>query len=356
MSTPDWTSTELRHEFHVYMVDALDHESVYGEIEAYSDRGTITHALGDGATVGASLEFPDWSQWRKNSWLRIIHEIPACQYKQTLGTFIVWDEGLGHGLNTDIAFPELTSCLRGLEYDLTYSLLTIGSQASLKEVVARLLRDTPMTYEFSPGMQDYRFTAPYVFDIGVSRLQILRSLCLLSGNEVWASEMGSILMKPRELISEKMSQFFIDEESDKTCVIEGSVKPISTEREVAGRSIAVWKGEGDTGQDSISAFADVSPKHLASPQSRGYVISAIHELEDLPGSKTYAGVQSEAKRWLSEDSASSYGWELQTMWLPVKLGDVVDFRPRGGRYRKCQITAMTQNLSSWLLDLTLKEV
>ena len=354
--TPNWSSTELDHEFHVVMVDALDHETVYGEIEAYSDSGTITHALGNGATIGASLEFPDWSQWRKNSWLRVIHEIPSCGYRRILGTFIVWNEGVGQGLSTDIASPELTSCLRGLEKDLTFSLLTVATQASLKEVVARLMRDTPMTYTFSKGMKDYRFSAPYVFDIGQSRLDLLRALCLLSGNEVYAGETGDIIIKPKESLIEQTAKYVIDEDNVRTYVIEGSVKRINTEREVAGRSIAVWRGESDDGQDYISAYSDVSSRHSASPQARGYVISTIHELEDLPGTHTYAEVANEAKRWLAEDSTSEYGWSLQTTWLPLSLGDVVEFRPRGGWFRKCQITAMTQNLSTWLLDLTLKEV
>ena len=356
MSTPDWTSAELDHEFHVYMVDALNHNNEYGEIEAYSDVGSITHALSNGATVGASLEFPDWSQWRKNSWLRVVHEIPSCKYKCTLGTFIVWDEGVAHGLDADVASPELTSCLRGLERDLMFSLLTVGTHASLKEAVARLMRDTPMSYEFSPGMQDYRFSAPYVFDIGMSRLEVLRNLCLLSGNEAVADESGLILIRSREFLPEKTSVFSIYEEDEKSIVIEGSVKHINTEREIVGRSIAVWNGEGDDGRDSISAYADLPASHMASPQSRGYVISVLHELEDLPGLKNYASVQQESRRWLNEDSTSSYRWELQTMWIPVKLGDVVDFRPRGKKYRKCQIESMTQNLSTWTLDLTLREV
>lgn len=357
MSTPDWREQELGHEFHVYMVNPLDHSSVEGELEVYSDSGSVTWSDGDGVGVTASLEVPDWSKWKEGTWLSIVHQVPSYNYTRKLGTFIVWDEGASGGLATLQGSPELCGALRGIEQDYIPTHIAVGSGASAKTVIARLMDATPVPYRLAAGFKDYRFTEPHIFDAGVSRLDTLRELCSIAGDIVSTGEEGSVLIKPKIYPGDVTPAMTIDCDDPQTTVLESSVQRTSSSRQVAGRSIALWHGRDEEDEAAtISGYSDVSTRHIASPQRRGYIVSVVHELDDLPEPKTTVHAQSLARRWLEEDSTAEVGWQLQSTWLPLIDGDVVSFRPPGETFRKCVVQSVNADLSSWTVDLTLKEV
>lgn len=356
MSTPDWTNSELDHEFHVYMVDPIDHDSTLGELEVYADGASITWSKSDdGIGVTASVEVPDWTKWIDNTWLRIIHRIPSHNYERVLGTFIVWDEGASGGLDTYTGSPELVSVFRGLEYDLMPYILGIGKGASLKNVIARVMGQTPIQYRLS-GFKDYRFNEPYIFDVGESRLEVLRQLCSLSGNDIWPDSDGLVRISAKQYGYSAMPIYAIDCDAERSIVYEGSVHSFSDSRQVAGRSIAVWNGREEDGAESISGYMDVRSKHFASPQRRGYIVAELHELEDLPDPKSLRHVQDLASRWLVEDTQVSKGWDIETVWLPFIAGDFIEFKPPGQDFRTCMIESITANLGSWTTSMSLREV
>ena len=358
MSTPDWHSQELDHEYHVYMVDPIDHTSVLGELEVYADSGSVTWAEGDGEGVNltASLEVPDWSKWIEGTWLQIVHQIPSYNYSRILGTFIVWDEGASGGLDTFTGSPELVGVFRGLEYDLMPYILAVGQGASVKTVMSRVMGATPIKYRFSGNFKDYRFTEPYVFDPGQSRLEVMRQLCSIAGDVIKPEEYGSILIENKADVTTKAPVYTIDCDSPDSIVYESSVSIQSNNRQVAGRSIAIWNSQDEEGGLVISGYADVAPTHFASPMRRGYVVSELHELEDLPDPMTHAHVETLARRWLKDDSTASNGWSLETAWLPLVNGDVVSFRPPGKEFRNCVVDSIEGNLASWTSSITLLEV
>ena len=358
MPTPNWHVNELDHEFHVYMVDPLDHSSVLGELEAYADSGSITwsNGNGDGVELTASLEIPDWTKWIDGTWLRVVHRIPSYSYSRILGTFMVWDEGASGGLSTFSGSPELVGVFRGIEYDYMPYILAVGEGASLKTVIARVMDATPVPYRFAGNFKDYRFTEPYVLDAGESRLEVMRQLCSLSGNLLKSGDEGYVLIEPKPDLVNKAPVYIIDCDSPDSIVFEGSVSQNSDKRQIAGRSIAIWNGREDEGAASLSGYSDVNVRHFASPQRRGYVVSEVHDLEDLPEPKTSEHVEALARRWLKEDSTATISWSIETMWLPLENGDVVSFRPSGGTFRNCVVETIEANLSSWTTSLTLKEV
>ena len=359
MSTPNWSDPELDHEFHVYMVDACDHNSILGELEVYSDSASVSWSQGDDQGIGltASIEVPDWNQWVKGSWLRIVHRIPSCNYSRILGTFIVWDEGVSGGLNSYTSSPELVGVFRGLEYDLLINNFSIGEGASMKDVMRRVMDATPIECRFSGTYNDYIFSGSYIFDVGESRLDVMRDLCDMGGDIMWPGDTGYVLITAKQDLINSMARFTIDCDSEDSIVYEGSVQEVTTARQVAGRSIAVWNGDDeDEGQVSLSGHSDVSSNHFASPGRRGYVVAELHELEDLSPPRTLIHVQEEAKRWLKEDSTSVTQWNIQTMWLPVVSGDIIDFRPPGGKFRHCVIDTVNADLGNWSTSMTLREV
>lgn len=358
MSTPNWHSSELDHEFHVYMVDPVDHDSVLGELEVYADSGSVTWSEGDGDGVGltASLEVPDWTKWIDGTWLRITHEIPSYRYSRILGTFIVWDEGASGGLDTYTGSPELVGVFRGLEYDLMPNILVVGEGASMKTAISRVLDASPISYQFSGSFKDYRFTEPHIFDAGESRLNVLRDLCDLGGNTIYPGDKGFVLITPKPTPYNTSPSFTIDCDSADSIVYEGTVHPESDSRQVAGRSIAIWNGREDEGAASLSGYADVSANHFASPQKRGFIVSEVHEVDDLPYPRTQIHLQTLARKWLKDDSTATVSWNLETSWLPLVAGEIVTFRPPGGSFRKCKVDTISANLGSWTSSLTLKEV
>ena len=356
MSTPDWHDTELDHEFHVYMIDPLDHSAVMGELEVYSDSGSVTWSDGDGVGVTASLEVPDWSKWKDGTWLRIVHRVPSYKYTRTLGTFIVWDDGASGGLEVLEGSPELCGAIRGLEYDYLPIHIAVGEGASMRTVISRVMDATPVPYRFAAGFKDYRFTEPHIFDAGVTRIDTLRDLCNIGGNEVFTGEEGSIVFRNYVYPGDVTPLTVIDCTAANTTVFESSVQRTSLSRQIAGRSIALWSGRDDEGAATIGGYADVSSRHIASPQRRGYIVSEVHELDDLSEPKTYEHAQALARQWLKEDSTNTVEWTFTSTWLPLVNGDVVTFRPPGMGFRKCVVETVNADLGAWTVDVTLKEV
>lgn len=355
MSEPNWESAELDHRLRVEMTDAMRHEDTFGRLDASESFGNITMDMTTNTIAQASINCPDWDQWIENSWIRIVHEIPSYDYRNVLGTFFVYSEGRSFEYGSTAASPSLYSSLKALSMDKVPSPIFVAEGAPISKVFGALL-DPFAKYRISPECGEYYYTSTYVIDAGASKLDALRSLCANVNWEYRLEGDGTIVFIPYKPYESRPISYTIDARSENSVIHENTLKPEGSERMTPGRSIVVWKGDG-TDDEPVSAFADVTSDNVASPQRRGYIVAELHELSDLNGDRTAQNALIYARQFLDKDSRVLRKWSMDTLWLPIEIGDCVMFRPDDeDNFIRTIAQYVEYDFSKWKLKLTLAEV
>ena len=334
MTAVDWKSCELLHQFSVEMVDPLDRDMVLGVLPIKTT-GSVTWDDDSDTRVSASIDVPDWSQWIENSWLRVVHEIDGTDYRSVLGTFLVWDEGARWAINRQEASPQLVSCLKALEVDRLTGPLFVGIGATAKAALMSVFDATGHRYAFAPDCKDYRMSAVRAYDAGETRLSVAQELALLAGDELVAGDDGRVVVRAYTEPALRSPSFTLDAEAG-GLVHAASVSRSSDSRQRPSRSIVTWAGDEEAGVGAVSGFWDLGGGHPASAARRGYTVAEVHELGDMPGPRTSAQAQAIARSYLPDDSAPVTEWQVETVIVPVRGGDVVSFRPPGSEFRNCR--------------------
>lgn len=355
MSEPNWESTELGHRLRVEMTDAMRHEDTLGRLDVDADSGSITMDTTTNTIAQASIVCPDWNQWIENSWIRIVHEIPEYDYRQVMGTFFVYSEGRSFKYGSTAASPSLYSSLKALSMDKVPSPIFVAEGAPISKVFGALL-DPFAKYRISPECGEYYYTSTYVIDAGTSKMEAMRSLCANVNWEYRLEGDGTIVFVPFQPYASRPIAYTIDARASRSVVHENTLKPEGSDRMTPGRSIVVWKGD-NTDDEPVSAYADVTPDNMASPQRRGYIVAELHELSDLNGDRTSQNALIYARQFLEKDSRVLRKWSMDTLWLPIEIGDCVMFRPEDeDGFTRTIAQNIEYDLSKWKLKITLAEV
>ena len=346
----DWFSPELDHRFTVKMVDPIDHDSELGILDVYAS-GSVRYDSSTDTVASAVINAVDWTQWIENTWLRIEHTITGTSFKETIGTFLVWDEGISYTLDSKEASPQLYSSLMALSYDYLYNHILVGKGASLKEAMQRVCSSAARRYDFASDVEDYRFVSPMLFDAGDSRLDTLISMGRIGNIDVRPSEKGYISFVRHVPAVSKTPVIAIDCNSPRTVVREGSVRPISDKRQVPNRSVAVFKGDGES--DTVTAYADLDSSDPMSPHLRGYVVAEIHELDsDEEWGTTSLHAQTRAREFLVTDSKTTEGYAFDCAYLPIRNDDVISFCPPGeSKYQNLKVVSVELDLGNWSMSV-----
>lgn len=355
MSEPNWESAELGHRLRVEMTDAMRHEDTLGRLDVSEAFGSITMDATTNTIAQASINCPDWNQWIENSWIRIVHEIPEYDYRKVMGTFFVYSEGRSFEYGSTAASPSLYSSLKALSMDKVPNPIFVAEGAPISKVFGALLNPFAK-YRISPECGEYYYTSTHVIDAGSSKIDAILSLCANVNWEYRLDGDGTIVFIPFKPYASRPIAYTIDTRSTRSVVHENTVKPEGSNRMTPGRSIVVWRGDG-TDDEPVSAFADVTPDNVAAPQRRGYVVAELHELSDLNGDRTARNAAIYARKFLDKDSRVLRKWSMDTLWLPIEVGDCVQFRAEDeDEFKRTIVQYIEYDFSKWKLKLTLAEV
>lgn len=355
MSEPDWSLTELNHRLRVEMVDPLRRSDVLGTLDVSENGASVTKDITTSTLSQASIECRDWSEWVENSWIRIVHEIPEYDYREILGTYFVYSEGRSWEYGSMAASPTLYSSLKALSLDKIPQPIFIGEGALVSRVFATIL-DPFVEHTISPSCGDYHYTSTYVLDAGDTKLDALQNTLSHVNWEYRLNGDASLTFIPFIPFAARPISYTIDSAATESVIYENTLKPEGTERTSPGRSIVVWKGENND-DEPVSAYADVGPDNPASPQRRGYVVSELHELSDMNGNRTPSNALRYAQQFLQKDSVVSRKWSMDTLWLPIEVGDCISFRPpEEDGFIRTIAQSIEYDLSKWKLKVNLVEV
>ena len=351
MSEPDWASGEIGHRLVVEMVDPIDHASVRGALQVSG--GKVSWDAYSDTRASATIDVVDWSAYVPGSWLRVVHEVPAFGWSETLITGFVWDDGSpttrSGGTSSS---PSVMSAMKALQTDLMPCPMTVAEGGTASEAIAAVCgKDVPRRpYRILPGFADRRFTATRTYDVGDARLKILFDLCDACGARMDVDGDGTVTFARYVAPSGREPVASITCDAGDAVVLGSGIGRASSAAQDVNRSIVTWRD----GDDVVSGFADVPETSDLAPGRRGYSVAELHQIDDMSEPHTAAHAAEMAAGFLGA-GGSTVEWSISTMWLPVRAGDVVAFAPPGEASRRCVVKSLDADLSSWTMSMTLKE-
>ena len=376
----DWRDQTHEHRVRYQMVSQTNLDDVWGELGGVDPSGSSIEAAyyTDTRTSGKLSVYGE--HWIRGSFIRVTDEIPDLGYSRELGTYIVTkdDASLEGGIwHYDL---ELHSMLKGLSEDRLTQPWSIAKGASALDCMKGVLLGSGMhsmrkvlgildhpgdaQVEVDDSLaEDVRATTAQIMQAGRSRLECLYALAKMSHNRVDVNPHGNIVVAKRVSPGSRSPKFRIDLADERGVSLYGTLSRSSDWLELPDVVAIEHKYTDKSGKKSeqrtVYGEARLSSSHARSTARRGYSVVSFESVKEM-APKTAQRAHEMAKQRLAEQSTELVEWELQTVYLPLWEGDVVelvvhDGDPRYQGVRKCLVKQVEIELQHMTMRLTLKE-
>lgn len=359
----DWLDHKHSHRLVTTMVSQTNLDSPIGQLDGViTDQSSITASYYTDSRTSASLAYVG-DGWKRGSLIRLTYEIPEWNYKRELGTYHATQDPAQRQNGQWHTTLELHSMLHALSRDVAKP-MTLAKGASALAATKQILSAAKRAY-VAPKAKDAKLKEPLVLESGTDQLKRLFALSKACDNRLDVDSHGRILVDPYQAPYAKTPVLSIDLGDPRGVALDG-ISRNSNWLEMPNRAYVSYKysaevnkgGKKKTEQREIVEYADATGSR--SPSAVGWVITDVHSLSEM-SPQTAARAQQLAKEYLQNDSYEHVEWELNTTYLPIWEGDVVELVVRDGpeRYRgkrKCLVKNLELELQHFTMRLTLKEV
>lgn len=343
----DWTSGMRDDRLVFEMVDPNDLDSSRGELTGVvRDGSSLTFAYDTDLLMSGELKIID-APFIENSLIRIHLYVDKDDYHDELGTFFVTSDDLelNHGVYSGTL--ELSSRLVALSDDVWIRNFTIPKGSSAISVLADLLESYGLEHSFDQSISDYVYNDSNIFTFGENVLDTVLDICEKLKARLSINGHGIILLNP--IIDDALKNPVF--EIDGGFVI-GAVTVKDETYSMPSRIGVINKSEDGT---EIIAYADVPTYSPAARSRRGRRITKTYELSDMPVA-SYVHAAKEAQARLDEESSGARTFTFRSLYIPLREGNVVDFRFMSIR-AKCVTKTIELSLAPGLAQqLTIREV
>lgn len=367
MAALDWTDASKVNRVRVLMVDPRDPSRVLGELRGVdlSQSSIDCGYYSDTRTSGKLAVLGDG--WIRGSQLRIVHEIPEWGYSNVIGTYIVTDDGASRSAGAWHYDMTLQSRLYGLSTDMLNAPWTIAANAYAETVMQQIV-DGATYYRLVGAPNVYRFKTAQILDTGTSRLSALFAMTNASKSRLDVTPNGDVSVEPYVEPRYRTPKLRIDLHSSKG-VASGTLTRTTNWLMMPDEVVISYKWTETTSggaqgsqsvQREIHGSATVWQQGHQHRANRGYRVTDFIEVRDLQPA-TAARAQQLAREYLERDSGESIEWQLDTLYLPIWEGDVVELYVPDGQegytgLRKCLVKSVSLSLDGAMpMKLTLKE-
>ena len=380
----DWRDLTAEHELSFQMVSQTNFDDTWGELDGVDLSGSSIEAAyyTDERTSGKLSVVGDG--WIRGSFIRIIDRIPKYGYTNVLGTYIVTDDGATWQNGVWRYELELHSSLKMLAGDLLVRPWAIAKGASalscMKQVLlgsgAHSMRsvfgsfggagDAKVTVDTSLA-EDKQATTAQIMAAGKSRLECMYALSTMSNNRIDVLPHGYVSVSRYVNPHSKVPKFRIDLSDPRGVAIEGTLSRSSDWLSIPDTYAVSHKyseqvtkdGKETTEQRELYGVAKVAASSAHSVARRGYSIVKVESLPELT-TKTAKAATEVAQKKLAQEQVELIEWELETVYLPLWEGDVVELVVHDGNaqyrgVRKCLVKNVSIALDTMHMQLTLKE-
>ena len=279
---------------------------------------------------------------------------------ELLGTFFALRTSEDWKSGTNSVTFDLKSALYGLSSDIAPTAKTLGKDSFARAAFEAICKECRRPYAWLDA-DNRRFSANKVLEAGKSNLSRLHELANMSGNRLDVDEQGRLTFQ--KYVRPRNRSVVMELEHTSPMVLSSGISRSTDEMEVPSRAIVTWnhsqsvrvKGKSTTQQKAITAYADVDAGAHSSIGRRGFRVATYHQEDDLGTSTALA--QQMARKYLDEEDEVSTTWTVPCRWFPIKAGQCISWlAPDADVYRKCLVTRVERDLTTFTQQLTLREV
>lgn len=353
----DWKDQTRKGELIVTQVNPTDLDASMGELEGVEPSGSSlsfgyyadTRATGKLNVVGDG--------WQRGAWIRIGYRIPEWEWETELGTYIVTNDNAEREHGEWTYGLDLQSPLYGLSTDLLVRPWAIARNAMALTAMRQCVTGAGMQF-VNNGAADYKLKTPKIVEAGTSRLSALFALAEMAGDRLDVDGHGRITVAKYAAPSQRAAMLELDLEDPRGVVADG-VSRSTDWLQMPSVAAVHYTYNANGRQYEINASAQAAASAHQSRAARGYNVTDFRSLSEMTPA-TAARAQQLAAQYLAADSVEHVEWSIETMFLPIKAGDVVDLIvPDGiGEYqgrRKCLVKTCEIELANMTMKLNLKE-
>lgn len=343
----------------IQMISPSNHTTILGELDGVDLSGSsISMGYYTDTRQQATIKTIN-SNWKRGSFLKVIHKIPEWNYSKSLGLFAVQNDDASYGIS-EIVPLQCVSMMHLESLDIAAKPWVIAKGANSTTVLKQLLNASMRKYSIASNVKSGTFKGAYILPAGESALSRYFTICSITGNRLDVNGDGTLTVNPYVAPKNKPVVWTFDLHDEKG-IINGGYSRSTNFFELPSRAVVYYEWQDDYGNVRyISQYSDVASGEL-SAATRGYRVVDFYQVDEL-NPQTAAQALKLAKQRLSVDSAEMVQWELSNLpYIPLWEGDAVNLVVYDGpqRYRgirKCLVKSMKLNLGTYTMDLTLKEV
>lgn len=357
----DWRDQTRKDVITFQMVTPTNVDKVYGELEGVDLSGstlsaayyTDTRTSGKIRVVGGN--------WVRGSMIRVIHTIPEWNYKKELGTYVVTSDDATREHNEWVYDLTLHSRLYGLSTDKHSHPWTIAKGARALKAMQDSLRQAKCPYRLlSP--RDKTYNSAKVIESGTTRIAALFDIANAAGDRLDVDTHGRVTISPYVNPSNKAPSYVIDLRDGRGIDMD-SISLSTDWLEMVDIAVVSHKFTAKQGGKSVerevTGVASVSTSVHHAHAKRGYTVTNFQSVSEMKP-ETAARAQELARANLKRDQRELIEWTVNTMYMPIWEGDVVQLNVYDGPSayrgkRKCLVKSLDLDLSRMTMKLTLKE-
>lgn len=355
----DWLDQTHAKNLIVERVSPNNIDEVIGELEGV-DRGSSTIECGyyTDTRTSASLTVVGDS-YERNQFLRPIVEIPDLGYRRELGLYLVKADPASRPMSQWVYELELQSMLYGLSTDISGSPWAISTNGKALTAMRQMLEKCNRTYLVKDA-NDYVFKSPKAFEVGTSYLTRLYGLTEQSDNRLDVDGHGRVTIGKYVNPTAKAPVVTLDVNDPR-----GIIQALSRSTDylsIPGRVVVHCKYSETANNKTVEkeVIGQAEANGSSSPNTRGYTVTDYRDVPDL-SPKTVTRANQLAQEYLNRAVTELVEWEVETPYIPVWEGDVVELVVHDGLSgyrgtRRCLVKNMSIELLHFGITMTLKEV
>lgn len=397
-----WGDANLTHNLEAVMVSQTNFGASLGPLRGvnWAESNVEAAYYTDMRTSGKLSVYGDG--WKRGSFIRLVHSVPEMKYRKTIGTYVVTSDDarkVGSVWHYDLILQSTLQMLAEDRFLQPYPIRKgTSALAAMKDVLsksgAHSMRSALGSFGGAEGASnvtvddsvanDSKSPNAQLIDAGKSRLEAFFALCNMSSNRIDVTPEGFIKVTRYVRPSSKVPKFRISLADQHGVVLDGTVARSSDWLSVPD-TVAVQHDYNAQVQDGVYkrkttdkdgnvhpagskkyktvqrttyGYAKV-PTGANSIQARGYSVVDFRQVANITP-HTLARVSEEAAK-IAKNERQHVSWELETCFLPLWEGDVVELVVNDGLkdyrgVRRCLVQNVNIALDSMNMRLTLKEV
>lgn len=331
------------------MVTPASPNSTMGTLEGViPSSATITESYYTDTRVQGQLQYVG-DGWVRQSFIRIIAEVPDEGYKEELGTFLATSDDAQSGDGEWKTTLALESMLYALDVQAGKSPWTVKKGAMALAAMKQMLSTCHRPYALLDP-KDHKMTKNTVYETGTSYLERLYDLSDLCNDRLDVDGHGRVTIEPYIVPSKRSASFTIDMGASNGIAVDGISRSSNYLDRPTECVVYHREGSGDSEKET-RGYASNSGR--VSFGSRGYVITKVVELSDM-SPNTAARANAIAKDRLANASSESIEWTVTTEYMPIHAGDVGWLQNTGDPVYTTRQKVMVKNRELELEHMTMK--